>query len=288
VSKESKLEYPYVESVHQFGEEQRLVGIVTRPNELKTNNAVILLNSGLLSKSGAFRFSVELARELASQGQLVFRFDFGGIGDSETGLTSETFIERSNMEITLAMQLLASQYEIETFTVGGLCSAADCALQLASVEKRVSGLLLIDPPAYKTKSYYRWHQINRVLRTLYSCDIRRWFKLFQKIAPNKSTDSSVSLNFRIFPNQDKLNSDLKQFVVEGRELFFAYTGGSSTWFNHKQQFFEMFTNIDFGEQLSLHYLPRSDHMGILKRDRENLISRIVRWRKRRFVDEKAR
>ncbi len=263
------------EIVHQFGEQQRLIGIVTKP-DTPQRIGFILLNSGLLAKSGAFRFSVSLARRLQKNQFLSFRFDFGGIGDSETGLSSETFIERSNNEIQSAMDLLEKEYGINQFVVGGLCSAADCALQIASVDRRVKGLLLIDAPAYPTAGYYRKHQINRVLRTIQAFDIKRWLKLFGKIS-NSQTNESPSLNFRIFPTQVEMENKLADYLDNGMQMFFAYTGGSSSYFNHKNQFYEMFESLDFANKLSLHFLPKSDHLSILKRDRDHLIKLIYRW-----------
>ncbi len=264
------------EVVHQFGEQQRLVGIACKPQTNQQDTGFIILNSGLLSKAGAFRFSVELARNLQEKDFLSFRFDFGGIGDSETGLSSETFIERSNTEILLAMDLMQKEYGINKFVVGGLCSAADCALQVAAIDRRVKGLLLIDPPAYKTPKYYFYHQINRVLRTIYAFDLKRWLNVFTKIGKTASSNKAT-LNFRIFPSQQDMSHKLRQYLEEDIQMFFAYTGGSSSYFNHRNQFFDMFPEINFGENATIFHLAKSDHLSILKRDREKLVNLICNW-----------
>ncbi len=264
------------EFIHQFGEQQRLIGVLSKPPTEQNDTCFIILNSGLLSKAGAFRFSVELARQLQANNFYSFRFDFGGIGDSETGLSSETFIERSNSEILLAMDLIQEQYGIKKFVVGGLCSAADCALQVAAIDRRVKGLLLIDPPAYKTPKYHLHHQINRVLRTIYAFDLKRWLNVFSKLS-KPAVAKKATLNFRIFPSQQDMTQKLGQYLDENIQMFFAYTGGSSSYFNHKAQFFDMFPELDFSEKVTLHHLARSDHLSILKRDRDHLIKLIVEW-----------
>lgn len=264
------------EFVHQFGEQQRLIGIATKPEKNPQQTGFIILNSGLLSKAGAFRFSVELARNLQQNGFYSFRFDFGGIGDSETGLSSETFIERSNAEILLAMDLMQKEYGIKKFVVGGLCSAADCALQVASIDRRVKGLLLIDPPAYKTPKYHLYHQVNRVLRTIYAFDLKRWLNVFGKLRKNTAS-KRATLNFRIFPSQKDMTLKLQHYLEEDIHMFFAYTGGSSSYFNHREQFFDMFPNIEFGKNITLYHLAKSDHLSILKRDRDKLVNLICKW-----------
>ena len=264
------------EFVHQFGEQNRLVGIASKPYDNSRKTGFIILNSGLLAKAGAFRFSVELARELQEKGFYTFRFDFGGIGDSETGLSSETFIERANHEILKAMDLMQQTYKIEQFVIGGLCSAADCALQIAAIDERVKGLLLIDAPAYKTLKYHLCHQMNRVLRTIYAFDLKRWLNLFGKLGQSTPYKKST-LNFRIFPSQQDMTHKLNQYLDAEMKMFFAYTGGSSSYFNHTQQFYDMFPSLDFGDLTELHYLPKSDHLSILKRDRHKLITLISRW-----------
>ena len=270
------------EFIHQFGEQKRLISISCTPLVKAHKVGFIILNSGLLAKSGAFRFSVDLARRLQQLGFYSLRFDFGGIGDSETGLSSETFIERSNEEIVSAMNLMQEQYGIEQFVVGGLCSAADCALQVAAIDQRIRGLMLIDPPGYKTTKFYLCHQMNRVLRTIYAFDLKRWLSLFNKIG-GTTASNNTTLNFRIFPSRDDMTHKLRQYLAEDMQMFFAYTGGSSSYFNHKSQFFDMFPKLDFGNKISLHHLYKSDHLSILKRDREKLIGLICKWSREKLA-----
>jgi len=266
-----------IEEVLQFGEQNRLVGVITRPSKNYHKTGFILLNSGLLSKSGAFRFSVDLSRQLTNLNFTTFRFDFGGIGDSETGLSSETFIERSSQEIQLAIQQLKEKYELDNFIVGGLCSAADCALLLDAYDDNIKGLLLIDPPAYRTKRYFKIHKLKRVLRTLHSLDIMRWLKLINKFSSPITKTSE--LNFRVFPSRETMANNLNQHLLNAHLLFIVYTGGSLSYFNHKNQFYDMFPETNLDKNLKLHYLPKSDHLSILKRDRDKLIDLICDWAK---------
>jgi len=267
-----------VEDIIQFGPEGRLVGIVSKPKGNYHRTGFILLNSGLLSKSGAFRFSVNLARKLTSLNLIAFRFDFGGIGDSETGFSSETFMERSSQEIELTIELLKEKYDLDNFIIGGLCSAADCALLLDPCNENIKGLLLIDPPAFKTKRYFTIHKLKRVVRTIHALDIKRWLKLFNKFS--SPTPEISELNFRTFPSRENMQNTLTQHLRNSHLLFIAYTGGSSSHFNYKNQFYKMFPELSLNKEIDLHYLPRSDHLSILKQDRDKLIALIYDWAKK--------
>ena len=75
-----------MEKIQIFGEHSNLLGILSESNTLNKSNdipGVIILNAGLVNRTGPFRMSVELARLLAENGCNVLRFDLSGIGDSE-------------------------------------------------------------------------------------------------------------------------------------------------------------------------------------------------------------
>src|SRR4029077_21192229 len=66
-----------------FGPGDRLFGIFTEPaGAAGTAPSVILLNTGCEYHVGPNRLYVPLAREWATRGHLVLRYDLGGIGDS--------------------------------------------------------------------------------------------------------------------------------------------------------------------------------------------------------------
>jgi len=63
----------------QFGDGDRLAGIVTRPDGPARRAALVLVSAGLSPKSGPFRLYAELARRLSRDGFLTLRFDLGAI-----------------------------------------------------------------------------------------------------------------------------------------------------------------------------------------------------------------
>src|SRR5215471_10633060 len=74
---------PLNEDAVLFGAQRSLVGIVSHPADFDpARPAVLLLNAGLMHRAGPYGVYVKLARQLASLGFLVLRFDFSGVGDS--------------------------------------------------------------------------------------------------------------------------------------------------------------------------------------------------------------
>ena len=69
----------------EFGEENRLKGVLTWPMEKRRENlALILISAGFTAKIGPHRMYSETARSLADIGIATLRFDLGGIGNSLT------------------------------------------------------------------------------------------------------------------------------------------------------------------------------------------------------------
>ena len=111
-----------IETVHTFGADESLIGIVTEPEAGTPGRpAVVLLNSGLLPRTGTFRLHVTLARALARLGFLVLRFDLAGIGDSLQHMDGRSRAEQVAGDIQDAMAYLTSIYQHDSFVVAGLC-----------------------------------------------------------------------------------------------------------------------------------------------------------------------
>ena len=80
------------EMVVSIGTNDALVGVYTAPACETSRDTpgdaptVILLNAGVVHRSGPFRLHVEVARRLASLGYPCFRFDLAYLGDSAAPL----------------------------------------------------------------------------------------------------------------------------------------------------------------------------------------------------------
>jgi pimeloyl-ACP methyl ester carboxylesterase len=145
----------YTEEPILFGPNQRLFGIHVRPRggarpRASTRPAILMLNAGTVHRIGPHRFYVGMARELAGMGFDVLRVDLSGIGDSPNTTTPEniTYPGEAEADVRLAMDLMTARTGATRFVLAGLCSGADIAFQLGIKEKRVAGVVMMNPRTF--------------------------------------------------------------------------------------------------------------------------------------------
>ena len=160
-----------------FGKTGSLVGIVSDPSDSDSGKnlpAVILLNSGLIHRVGPNRVYVKIARRLAAEGFVAFRFDFSGIGDSLVRYDNLSFEKSAVDEVQDAMDFLEQTRGIDRFLLLGICSGAINALNTAYEDSRVVGAAPINPPGEdeRLSTYLR---SRRYWKTVL-LDPKRWIK----------------------------------------------------------------------------------------------------------------
>ncbi len=138
------------ESACQFGEGNRLAGIVIEPPSAHPEVACVIVTAGLAPKFGPFRLYAALARRLAQAGFTTLRFDLGGVGDSAPGRAGATLTERTDEEIRAALDHVTRIYHIQKILLCGSCSGAENAFRYAAQDERVVGVAMIDPFGYRT------------------------------------------------------------------------------------------------------------------------------------------
>ena len=86
---------------------------------------------------------VTLARALAESGLFVFRFDYRGMGDSAG---KEIAFMEAGPDISAAIDTMNAQIPgLEPIILWGLCDAATINLLHGVSDKRVGGLVLLNP-----------------------------------------------------------------------------------------------------------------------------------------------
>lgn len=147
----------------RFGSSGALIGVVTDPAaspSARGRPAIILLGAGLVHRVGPHRLYVKLARQLAQQGFVVFRFDFSGIGDSGVRADALPLKKSAVLETLEAMDWLASARSIDRFVLMAVCSGAGFSFQTACADPRVIGVSLINAAGH------RWGGSDELNRTL--------------------------------------------------------------------------------------------------------------------------
>lgn len=135
----------------KFGPDNRLFGILCRPERGSTEDMVLIPNGGRDPSFGAARQHVVLARRLAQAGIASFRFDFAGLGDSigppgKERVFTHAFTDRV-ADTRAAVDAMAA-LGFSRFSMHGLCVGAYHALYGALAEPRLASLMLINLPLF--------------------------------------------------------------------------------------------------------------------------------------------
>jgi pimeloyl-ACP methyl ester carboxylesterase len=227
-----------------FGGAQTLAGVLAgpgtlgRPSELP---AVILLDAGLIHRVGPNRVHVKLARDLAALGLCALRFDFAGIGDSDSRDDNVPFEASAVHETTQAMDYLESTYGIRRFILAGICSGANVALRTACHDSRVVGVAAVNGTFMDTIQcqYLKERLEDGVRRRYYRkhvFDVGRWRKLLTgrtnlRHAAGLVTSRMPGLLHRHRPAQRQLDLSVECRLAldHGVRLLLIYSEGSSAW-----------------------------------------------------------
>jgi pimeloyl-ACP methyl ester carboxylesterase len=276
------------EQAIQFGKSAVLSGILADPDSANAESgrpAFILLNSGILHRVGSCRLHVRLARALARRGFTSLRFDFSGVGDSETRRDSLSFEDACRAEVREAMDYVAAARGTRNFILMGLCSGADMAHLTAVEDERVVGLMFIDPWAYRTRRYWFQHYAQRVLKAHVwknwaRIRVRRMLGEISARRPAQSNELvtyDVPKYVREFPPREQVARDLAAFMKRGIHVLAVFTAGMVDHYNHQSQYRRSFPEVDFRDRLQVEFMPTSDHIITNLKHQEFVVNRVVEW-----------
>lgn len=277
------------ELVVRIGKPTPLTTIFTVPKELDSSlPAVLIFNSGVMHHIGTCRVSVTIARELAARGILSARFDFSGIGDSESRSGTKPFEESSVEEITEVMDYLQDKKGIDQFIVYGLCSGADASYEIAKIEPRVVGMVQIDPYVYKVPVWYLYHYLPRLF------DPGVWHRVYQKLTgrftPTKRMREDVGEDFvempsyiRVFPPREEVAKGLQQAIDNDVAMYTILTAAVSYTVNRASQYRQSFKDVAFRDLLKVEYYPTLEHILTNPEYQKVIPNRICDWMEQRAL-----
>lgn len=143
---------------------EKLMGVL-HPSTVDNPIGVLIVVGGPQTRVGSHRQFVLLARTLAKRGIPVMRFDVRGMGDSDG---AQRHFDELDDDIRTAIDyFFATKAGLERVVIWGLCDAAAAALFYAYQDRRVAGLVLLNPwvstEQGAAKTYLKYYYLQRIL-----------------------------------------------------------------------------------------------------------------------------
>lgn len=268
-----------------FGTDERLAGMLGRPVTSSAGApAILFLSAGLLHKVGPYRLHIELCRHLNRLGFTTLRFDLGGIGDSHAA-EADSVENAALRDVGEAMDFVTAQTGIQEFVLCGLCSGAETAHRMAVHDSRVKGLLALEGYIFPTAAYYLWHYLPRV------CSWRKWGAYLSRLlhrgaAAVKRKPPAGAAGANLWGGQRvtrrQISNELQTLCDRGVQQLAVFAGGTGDC-SYAAQYRHAFRRVELRSCVQVNFLPDADHMYILRRDRDRLISIIDAWLIREFL-----
>ncbi len=266
-----------------FGARNALVGILARPVAAAMDQpAIVILNTGIMHRVGHHRMYVALSRALASAGHAVLRFDFAGIGDSPPRTDGLSGTESCMADIRDALDWLSVNRKAARFVLVGLCSGADHALAFGHTDPRVAGLVLLDPWMPATPRHYIRYVAMRLPRPRAPASARIWRSRAIRQWLQGVLDAARSGRLpwgsppHAAPSRRSLEAQYRKSVDNGIRMLVVLTE-ETTRQTYREQMFDAFPRVRFGDCLRLEFFAGSDHTFVLERDRAELTRLILDW-----------
>lgn len=120
-----------------------LYGIASLPAAQKRGRGVLIVVGGPQYRVGSHRQFTLLARSLAQDGIAAMRFDYRGMGDSE-GLARPFDMVQDDLRAAIDAFIEATP-GLQEVVLWGLCDGASAAAMYAASDRRVCGVVLLNP-----------------------------------------------------------------------------------------------------------------------------------------------
>lgn len=141
-----------------------LFGFIHKPS-IRQKTGFVFSSPFIEEKVRSQRMYVNFARELASKGHPVLRFDYMGYGDSE-GLFEQATLETMIRDTLRAVEVLRNRAEIEDVCLFGGRLGGTVAALASKKEPAVKSLILWDPITDGFAYIYKCLRTNLTMQTL--------------------------------------------------------------------------------------------------------------------------
>ncbi len=281
-----------------LGKSQSLVGILTKPPVEQSGKkfpAVILLNAGILHRVGPYRLYVKIARDLASLGFVVLRFDLSGVGDSPAQSDGITFREKWLSDIDDVMNFLQEKHGMERFLLIGICSGAEFSYRAACRDERVAGAVLINPQTHlhdaadESLHTYIQHQIagrhNMRIGLSSSFAAKKWLKVARGEVDFRSLARIFAFQLKNFFHRnknvsaglDQVEAALNALNDRGVRLLHVYSEGDVGLDYLELMLGGRKDRLEKAGKVRTEIIPGSNHTFTLLSNQEDLMNVIRNW-----------
>ncbi|MBD8878420.1 alpha/beta fold hydrolase [Roseibium polysiphoniae] len=274
----------FQETFCRFGPGAMFFGVLSEPVESQARTGLIVLNAGYDHSCGWGRYTVDLAREMATDGFAVLRMDMAGIGETPLwpGQQEQVlYSERQNDDVKCAVDWMKAERCYENIIIIGRCSGAYQAFVSAELDMRIDGAFLInarrlvwDPdedvdeairePIQTLSTYRNKIASPRQLKRLLSGElpisraIKRLAQALGKVADQKL--APVLRNFSKHHRLDRiLHARLEALRARGAPVELVYSDGDrgllevSSWFGPGTAGLSNYPNVNLSS------VPNADH-----------------------------
>ncbi|REJ74439.1 MAG: alpha/beta fold hydrolase [Planctomycetota bacterium] len=267
------------------------IGIVTTPEDFAADAqhpAVILLNAGLVHRVGPNRLYVKCARRLAELGYVVLRFDFSGCGDTPPRSDHRPLEESVLDETQQAMDLLHQRWNVRQFVLGGLCSGAVHALRTADIDRRVGGLLLLNPRSSNTQSdsyamgkaaLQKYSKLARTSPARFLRTVRRKIGISEVTRVVHSMLCDLGLRrstARLDPDVESEASVCGRLIGRGMPLLFVFSEHEPGRESYRA-LLEADASRQSGSLLTIEFIKDADHTLTLLEHQRQLLECVTVW-----------
>jgi hypothetical protein len=268
-----------------FGETKSLVGVVTDPSDSVNPNGrpgVVLLNAGIIHHVGPNRIHVKVARKLASDGFVVMRFDYSGIGDSPARTDNLPFAVSAVQETRQCLDYLESSRNVSRFILMGICSGADNGLRAATNDDRVIGAILIESHPVPTLGYLlhlyrdRFLQPSSWTRFLFGKS-ELWLELSRLRSSRRPPGSTTVSQQYAAPSSKSLTDSIWMLAERGAHLLLIYSEASPSHYFYKRSIRKKIAPLLADGRVREHIIRGSDHIFTHPTTQTNLFDSVFNW-----------
>ena len=260
-----------------FGAERHLVGTLTLPSgPPRSAAAFLLLNAGVVNRTGPHRINVKLARQLAAAGYASLRFDLSGQGDSRVSSSTGSFSEQNVADIRAAMDHVGRTVDLHRFAIAGICSGADNGWATAQVDERVVGLFMVDGFTFPTPRT-RWVRLRLRARGPILSAVGPWLRRRLTAWTRRGPADAPVEYGRWTPTREHYAQVTQALVDRGVRLCLLFSGSLLPQYNHESQFRDAFAGHDFAARVRTEYQPLIDHTVTPLDAQRRLIGLVLDW-----------